>query len=106
MANNRLYIVDRSTGEWVCIAKSMAGGWYALGDVLERLDKFFERKDPQTEKPLDWLCSVGTGLIGFPGKTTDLALVDESQFDPSGWAKEARRVTAEVGNAIKKAREH
>ncbi|HEU4903180.1 MAG TPA: hypothetical protein VFT06_10315 [Flavisolibacter sp.] len=37
MANNRLYIVNTETKEYVCIAKHLGGGW-GLGNVAELRD--------------------------------------------------------------------
>jgi hypothetical protein len=38
MANNRLYIVNKETGDYLCIAKAFSFGW-GLGNV-DLLDKF------------------------------------------------------------------
>lgn len=44
MANNRLYIRDKESGEIFLLAKSTGNGWYFCQDA-ERLDGFFGMKD-------------------------------------------------------------
>jgi hypothetical protein len=98
MANNRLYIVDLDTGEWVFLAKSLAQGWYTTGDDLSaELDAFFSKINPETKKPLDWPCAAG-----LPECQTRLVLMDETTFDPTGFAAEKRRLVDIVQRQLKK----
>ena len=44
MANNRLFLVHRPTGEAVFLGKRMCGGWYGVPDnVKERIEELFSR---------------------------------------------------------------
>lgn len=44
MANNRLFLVHRPTGESVYLGKRMGYGWYgAYSDLGSRLNEFFSR---------------------------------------------------------------
>jgi hypothetical protein len=72
MANNRLYIVDRETGEQFYLAKSLGSGWY-LGATFdaEALDKWLGERG-------DWGCTVN-------GRApTALTLVDEYRLAEPG----------------------
>jgi hypothetical protein len=54
MSNNRLYIVDKETGDEICIAKGNGNGWFCiksedeLGDWLEYRDIGASCGDPET----------------------------------------------------------
>ena len=41
MANNRLYLIHKPSGERVLLGKRMAWGWYDHGNLSERIEKFF-----------------------------------------------------------------
>ncbi len=44
MANNRMYLVFRPTGEKVFLGKRLAHGWYGVPeDLAHRLEEMFER---------------------------------------------------------------
>jgi hypothetical protein len=50
MANNRLYIVNKNTKQFVCIAKSFGNGWRlgnvnALKDFLLEADDFLDKSE-------------------------------------------------------------
>ena len=95
MANNRLYIVDPTTGKYCMIAKAMGNGWYTTPGMQVSLDDFFMEVD-ESEKPLDWACSAG-----FEGHSTTLLLLDESQFDPGGMAADKRNIVRAVKSALR-----
>ncbi len=44
MANNRMWLVHRPTGESICLGKRMAWGWYDRSeDMSQRLNEFYQR---------------------------------------------------------------
>ena len=47
MANNRIFLVNRITRKFLCIAKNLGGPWYICGRCKE-LDNFFS--DEKNEK--------------------------------------------------------
>lgn len=48
MANNRLWIKDKKTGDKIMLAKYYpSGGWYCKV-TIEEIDKFFESHHPQS----------------------------------------------------------
>lgn len=70
MANNRLYIKHKETGEEFMLAKCLASGWYLNAETDEerlafvnRLEKFLEEADT-------------TG--GYGGTTSDLVIITEN----------------------------
>lgn len=72
MANNRLYILDRLTGEVFPLCKAMGNGWY-VGVGAETL----------AERLTEWMESDAKGNVrdlacGIGGEPTRLCLVDEN----------------------------
>ncbi len=53
MANNRLLLVYRPTGRAMVIGKRMGTGWYSRGDILKRLDAFFDEAETEWEEGMN-----------------------------------------------------
>lgn len=82
MANNRVWLVHRPTGEAICLGKRMAYGWYNQTEMLgTKLAGFFARcEESQSRDQDDFVLAMEdasgapccTGEWTYEGETTAL----------------------------------
>jgi len=77
MANNRLYIVDKATGERFCLAKSISRGWYTEEGMQERFD--------------EWLNAINEDSGTSRGFLSSVSFQDACEFGIEDEGDEARR---------------
>ena len=56
MANNRMYLVNKNSGEKIYLAKYYPStGWYSLPDIENQMDLVFEKNMTGSNLGLDWI---------------------------------------------------
>lgn len=87
MANNRLIIVNKSTGRAVVIAKSFNTEWITVENIEKNLDEFFNDtyydKDDGIIRDDLCLCVEAKGLDFF-GQDGDMKEVETYERDENG----------------------
>lgn len=64
MANNRLWLVHRPSGQAICLGKRMAVGWYlpvGSDDLSARLEAMFNAIDDDMSKQDDFVLCIEDG---------------------------------------------
>ena len=74
MANNRLYLVDTETYEWILLAKGWASGWQYWNETP--LEEFLESKNANSD-PRDL---IAAGAFRPEDRVTKLALFTEQNL--------------------------
>ena len=56
MANNRMYLVNKHSGEKIYLAKYYPStGWYTTPGLVERMDAVFDKHLTRSNLGLDWI---------------------------------------------------